>query len=164
MLDQSSHWITATTSYTTASPAWGIQINGYNIAQVTGTTSATTSGPTSSATGTGTPPSQPSSGLSTGAKAGIGIGVALVAIALGALLVFILARRKKRSQEYAVAGLPPTAPVYEPKKEHTQYGGAAQHGGGYKDQVPVHELGDQPDAGLSELDGSGVPAELQTKR
>ena len=153
--DQSQNWVTATTSYTTATPIWGIQINGYNIAQTSSSSSRSSTGSTSSSTETGvgspTPSSSPppsSSGLSTGAKAGIGIGAALVGIALGALIVWILARRRKRAENYTVA-----APLaYEQPK--------AAYGGGYTDQVPVHELG-SGHAGYSEMDGTGAPVEMQ---
>jgi hypothetical protein len=153
--DASSSWHTFTTSYTTASPAWGIQINGYNIAQVTATTSTSSYTSSSTSSGTGstspspTPP--PSSGLSTGAKAGIGIGVALLAIALGALIVFILARRKSRRNGHAVA-IPTSelAGAYEPKS-------------GYTDQVQVYELDNRTDVGMGELDGREAPVEMQSR-
>ncbi|KAE9372893.1 hypothetical protein N431DRAFT_376178 [Stipitochalara longipes BDJ] len=153
--DESMNWITATTSYTTATPVWGIQINGYNIAQVSSTSLKPSTGPTSTSSGTGTgtptPTPQPSTGLSTGAKAGIGIGVALVAIAFGALIVWILARRRKRGQDYAVAAPPPSELAYEPPK--------GAYGGGYTDHVPVHELG-SGNTGLGEMDGTGAPTEM----
>jgi hypothetical protein len=151
----SGNWKTFTTTYATATPAWGIQINGYNIAQAgaIGTTSAPTTSSTPSGTETPKPTTQPSSGLSTGAKAGIGIGVALVAIALGALAVWILARRKSRSRDYAVAAPPPTELAYEPNRNP---------GPGYANQVPPTELSSKHYTGMTELAGSGVPiAELQ---
>ncbi|PMD32307.1 hypothetical protein L207DRAFT_572109 [Hyaloscypha variabilis F] len=148
--DESQNWITATTSYTTATPIWGIQINGYNIAQASSTSSTgPSSTPSETGTPTPTPTPQPSSGLSTGAKAGIGVGVALVAIALGALVVWILARRRKRG--HAVAAPPPSELAYEQRK--------SGYGGGYTDQVPVHELG-SGQTGLSEMDGTGMPVEM----
>ncbi|KAL3422487.1 hypothetical protein PVAG01_06643 [Phlyctema vagabunda] len=152
-LDQSSNWRTFTTSYTTASPAWGIPINGYNIAQVTATasTSTDTSGFTSAsptlspssgtASTSASPIPPPSSSLSIGAKCGIGIGVTLVAIALGTLIFFILARRKSRRNDHF--GAVPTS----------AYGSEMV----YTDQDQVHELENRRDVGMSELDGSEGP-------
>lgn len=89
--DQKSSWYTTSTSYTTDTQAWGIQINGYNIAPQTTFSSTASISATSSTVGT----PQPSSGLSTGAKAGIGFGIAFWALALGALIVFLFAQRKR---------------------------------------------------------------------
>ena len=95
---QKSQFIITSTSYTTDTQAWGIQINGYNIAPQTTFSSATSTSETSSTVGISpaTKALQPSSGLSTGAKAGIGFGVAFWALALGALIVFLFAQRKRK--------------------------------------------------------------------
>lgn len=71
-------------------------------------------------------------------------------IALGALIVWILARRRKRRQDYTVAAASPSQLPYEPPKVY----------GGYKDQFPIHEMG-SGHAGLSEMDGMGPPVEMQ---
>ena len=91
-------WFITSTSYTTVTQVWGIQINGYNIAPQTSFSSTTSTPATSSTIGTPTVTNtpQPSSGLSTGAKAGIGVGVAFSALGLGALIVFIFAQRKRK--------------------------------------------------------------------
>jgi len=151
--DDAGSWFTTTTSFTTASPAWGIQINGYNINQVTSTstTSSSTSSNTSSG-GTAGPSPQPSSGISTGAKAGIGVGVAVVAIAaLGALVFFILAKRRRRTGDYSASATGPTSELaWDPRKENNG-------------QAQIHELGDRQDAGVIELDGHYVPAEMHSR-
>ena len=73
-------------------------MNGYDIAPQT-TFSSTASTSTTSST-VGTPPAtitlQPTSGLSAGTKAGIGAGFAFLALALGALIVFIFAQHKRK--------------------------------------------------------------------
>jgi len=143
--DQQQSWFTTSTSYTTVTQAWGIQINGYNIAPQTTSSSTTSTSATSSIAGT--PPAtntpQPSSGLSTGAKAGIGVGVALGALALGALIVFIFAQRKRK---YIADGGEPASNL---KSENTG-------------PVAVHELDGWREAGMNELEGRGVPAEMDS--
>lgn len=138
--DEQQSWITTSTSYTTATQAWGVHIDGYNIAPPT-TSSSTTSSTSETSSTTGAPPAtntpESPSGLSTGAKAGIGVGAALGALALVALIVFIFVHRKRKSASNL-------------KSENTV--------------VPVHELEGRREADLSELDGRGVPAELAAKR
>ena len=73
--------------------------------------------------------------------------MALVGLALGALVIWILARRRKRGEDYAVtAASPSELPSEQPKELYT-------------DQVLIHELG-SGDAGLSEMDGTGAPMEM----
>jgi hypothetical protein len=55
--------------------------------------------------------SQAPSGLSTGAKAGLGIGISLGVLAIGALVVFLMVRRR-RKQKLA------TPPVYADEKRY----------------------------------------------
>ena len=137
-------WLTTSTSYTTVTQAWGIQINGYNIAPQITFSSATSTSATSSTVGT--PPAtntpQPSSGLSTGAKAGIGFGVAFWALALGALVVFMFAQRKR--------------------KRITDGGGSAsnlkrENTGPVAIHQRMHELEGRE---MDELEGRGMPAEM----
>ena len=101
-------WYITSTSYTTATGAWGIPVNGYNIAPQTTFSSTTSTSATSSTTSTlatsstvVTPPTtntpQSSSGLSTGAKVGIGVGFAFLALTLGAVIVFLFVQRKRKS-------------------------------------------------------------------
>ena len=93
-----SSWFTTSTSYTTDTQAWGIQINGYNIAPQTTfsfTTSTSATGSTDRTAPTNNTP-QPSSGLSAGAKAGIAFGVAFWALALGTLIVFLFTQRQRK--------------------------------------------------------------------
>jgi hypothetical protein len=144
--DPESSWYITSTSYTTVTQAWGIQMNGYNIAPPTTSSSTTSTSATSSTarTPSATPTAQPSSGLSTGAKAGIGVGVALGALALGALIVFIFAQRKRK--RIADGG----------------YNLKSQNPG----SVAVHELEARRQAGISELDSRGgraVPAEIDSR-
>lgn len=116
-------WVIATTTYTAATKAWGVPINGYNVgqkalipAQITSSTlSTSTRSPTSSSSSpaTATPPitkETTSSELSTGAKAGIGAGAALLALALIGAIVFIFMKRKR-----ARAGTVHEAGYVEPK-------------------------------------------------
>jgi len=127
-------WLITSTSYTTITQAWGIHMNGYNIApQATLTSAASSTAGTPPATNT----PQLSSGLSTGTKAGIGVGVALGALALVALIVFIFVQRKRKritdSGELA-SNL---------KSENTG-------------PVMAHELEGQRESGINELDGRGL--------
>ncbi len=130
--EQKSSWFTTSTSYTTDTQAWGIQINGYNIAPQTTFSSTASTSATSSTVGT----PQPSSGLSTGAKAGIGFGVALWALALGALIVFLFAKRQRKR---IIDG---GGPVSNLKSKITG-------------PVAVHER-------IDELDGREMPAEMDS--
>ncbi|KAK6541153.1 hypothetical protein TWF694_008524 [Orbilia ellipsospora] len=120
--NEANNWVITSTSYSTATPIWGIPIHGYNIVQqITSPTSTTATSPNSStgsasppATGTNTP--QPSSGLSTGAKAGIGVGVAVGALLLGVLMfIFIIQRRRKRTISDEDLQPPPALPSADPK-------------------------------------------------
>ena len=144
--DPESSWYITSTSYATATQAWGIQMNGYNIGPPTTSLSTTSTSATSSTTGvppaTNTP--QPSSGLSTGGKAGIEVGVALGALILGALILLILAQRKRN--RIADGG----RPAFNLKSENN--GPAA-----------VHELEGWREAGVGELQGRGVPAEIDSR-
>lgn len=144
--DQQQFWVTTSTSYTTVTQAWGIPMNGYNIAPQT--TSSTTTSTSATSSTTGVPPAtntpQPSSGLSTGGKAGIEVGVALGALILGALILLILAQRKRN--RIADGG----RPAFNLKSENN--GPAA-----------VHELEGWREAGVGELQGRGVPAEIDSR-
>jgi hypothetical protein len=147
--DPESSWYITSTSYATATQAWGIQMNGYNIGPPTTSSSTTSTSATSSTarTPSATATTKPSSGLSTGAKAGIGVGVALGALALGALIVFIFAQRKRK--RIADGG----EPGYNLKRQNLG-------------SVAVHELEARRQAGLSELDSRGgreVPAEIDSR-
>jgi hypothetical protein len=146
--DPESSWYITSTSYATATQAWGIQMNGYNIGPPTTSSSTTSTSATSSTarTPSATATTKPSSGLSTGAKAGIGVGVALGALALGALIVFIFAQRKRKRKRLADGG----------------YNLKSQNPG----SVAVHELEARRQAGISELDSRGgraVPAEIDSR-
>ena len=146
--DQDMSWVITSTSYTTVTQAWGIQMNGYNIApQITSSSTTSTSATSSTArTPSATATTQPSSGLSTGAKAGIGVGVALGALALGTLIVFIFAQRQRKRKRIADGG----EPVYNLKSPNPG-------------SVAVHELDVRRQAGISELDSRGVPAEIDSR-
>jgi len=143
--DQQQSWFTTSTFYTTATQAWGIQINGYNIAPQT--TSSSTTSTSATSTSTGAPPAtntpQPTSDFSTDAKAGIGVGVALGALALGALIVFIFAQRKRKGITDG------REPASNPKSENTS-------------PVAVHEIESWREAGVSELEGRGLIAEIDS--
>lgn len=144
--DFDSTWFTTSTSYTTVTQAWGIQVNGYNIAPQT-TFSSTTSTTATSSTivtppATSTP--QPSSGLSIGAKVGIGVGVAFSALALGVLVVFIFAQRKRKR----ITGGGKPAPNL--KNENTSP---------VLIQQRMHELEGRA---MDELEGRELPAEIDS--
>jgi hypothetical protein len=72
-----------------------------------------------------------------------------VAIALGALIVFILARRKSRRNAVALPA--------------SELDGAYKPKSGYTDQVQVYELGSRTDVGMGELDGREAPVEMQSR-
>lgn len=139
-------WVITSTSYTTVNQAWAIPMNGYNVASQT--TSSTTTSTSATSSTTGTPPAtntpQPSSGLSTGGKAGIGVWVALRALILGDLILLILAQRNRN--RIANGG----GPAFNLKSENT--GPAA-----------VHEPEGLREAGVSELQGRGIPAEIDSR-
>ena len=148
-------WYITSTSYTTATCAWGTPVNGYNIAPQTSfsstiSTSATSSTTSAFATRSAvvTPPAtntpQPSSGLSTGAKAGIGVGFALLALALGALIVFLFVQRKQKS---VTNGREVASNL---KSENT---------GPVVIQGRMNELEGRR---MNELEGRGVPAEMDS--
>lgn len=153
--DEAMSWIVTTTSYTTATQAWGIPINGYNIAPQTASPSSSTpisTSPTGSSTGGNLPAtntSQPSSGLSTGAKAGIGVGAAVGALVVLALIAFILLRRRKRKQNTVVSVESPDSnfktPVVQPHPDKT------------------HELQGWREEPVNELDGREVPSEIDSR-
>ncbi|KAF3908193.1 hypothetical protein AA313_de0202252 [Arthrobotrys entomopaga] len=115
--DQNNNWFITSTTYSTATPVWGIPINGYNIAQQI--TSPTSTIATSA--GSGSPPAtdtpKPSSGLSAGAKAGIGVGAAVGALILGALILwsFIIRRRRKPTTSDEHLQPVPILPSGDPK-------------------------------------------------
>ena len=148
-------WFITSTSYTTATQAWGIQVNGYNIApqttfSSTTSTSATSSTPSILATSSTivAPPAtnipQPSSGLSTGAKVGIGVGVGFLALALGALIVFLFVQRKRKR---ITNGGEPASNL---KSENT---------GPVVIQERINELEGRE---MDELEGRGLPAEIDS--
>lgn len=95
----------------------------------------------------GVPPAtgtqQPSSGLSPGAKAGIGVGAAIGVLALGALIVFMFARRKRK---------------------HTADGGEQMSNLRNENKAPIaiYELDSRRERGTSELDGRGLPVEIDS--
>ena len=111
-----SAWVTGTSTAGGASVVDGIQMNGWKFAATTTTagssspTSTTGAAPTSvasksSSTAASSDTSSPnigakqSSGLSTGAKAGIGVACGLVGLAIvaGAILYFVLRKRRENA-------------------------------------------------------------------
>ena len=144
--DKTLSWFTTSTSYTTDTQAWGVQMNGYNIAPQTTFLSTTSTSATSSTIGTPPAPNipQPSSGLSIGAKAGIGFGVAFWALALGALIVFFWAQRKRKC---IIDG-----------------GGSASNlKSKITGPVVIHErMGELEGRRINELEGRGMPAEIDS--
>lgn len=162
--DQQQAWVTTSTSYRTATQAWGIHIDGYNIApQTTFSSTASTSATSSSTSPTlatsstvGNPPAtitpQPSSGLSAGAKAGIGVSVAFSALALGALIAFIFTQRKRK--RITEGGEPAsnlkddnTSPVMVQKRMH---------------ELEGRGLNELDSRGISESEGREIPAEIDS--
>ena len=148
-------WYITSTSYTTATGAWGIPVNGYNIAPQTTFSSTTSTSATSSATSTlatrsivVTPPAtntpQPSSVLSTGAKVGIGVGFAVLGLALAAVIVFLFVQRKRKSVTNG------RGPASNLKSENT---------GPVVIQERMNELEGREMGGL---EGRGVPAEMDS--
>ncbi|KAI0156851.1 hypothetical protein GGR57DRAFT_511201 [Xylariaceae sp. FL1272] len=80
---------------------------------------------TSLPTATGSAPNPGPHGLSTGAKAGIGVGVGVgVPIILATIIVFILARRKKRTQQQPESSDAERRPTELPRNEVSQMPGS----------------------------------------
>lgn len=77
---------------------------------VSQTASVTSAAPAASSTAPNVA-SQSESGLTTGAKAGLGVGISLAVLAAGALIAFLLRRRKEEGQ-------PAAPPVYVEEKRY----------------------------------------------
>ena len=95
----------------------------------------------STASGTSTE----SGGLSTGAKAGIGVGIAVVAlIAIGALVWFLLKKRKSRQSASWPSPAPPSQASPQTRDERYEKRAAPNESDtrwySYPDPPPVHEL------------------------
>jgi hypothetical protein len=108
--DNAQTWWTTELTADSQLTAWGLPFNGYNFAEATSTSNGSSSSDGTSSKDSGT-------GLNGGAKAGIGVGVGLGTLGLlallGAVLLYLKAKRNRASDPPYAAVSPPNEGGYD---------------------------------------------------